>query len=173
MKIRNNSNGGFTLIEVMVYIVLFAILAIAVMQVLLVLSRSFAHARDIRGLTAASLASFERLTREIELADTVVTAESTFGVSPGVLTVRYTDPNNVVRTEKFYRGADGDLMIQENGGTAYPLTSSDIDVSSLVFYEITNASSSAIKIELTLEKALATSTRAQYYTTSVLRGTYE
>lgn len=173
MKKSSHSKRGLTLVEVLIYIVLFAILVIAVMQVLMVLSSSFAHMRDMRGLTASATASFERMTREIELADTIVTAESTLGSSPGVLTIRYTDPDNVVRTEKFYRGNEGDLMVQENGGTPYPLTSSDIDVSSLVFYQITSASSSAVKIELGLEKALATSTRAQYYTTSVLRGSYE
>ena len=165
--------SGLTLIETVVYVLLFALLAMAVMQVLLVLSKSFSHARDIRGLTAGATASFERMTREIELADTIVTAESVFGSSPGTLVVQYVGPDDVTKTEKFYRGTDGDLLVQENSGTPYPLTPSDIDVSSLVFRQITSASSSAIKIELTLEKAGATSTRASYYVTSVLRGTYE
>lgn len=172
MKNFRTYKKGVTLIEVVVYAIIFAILGIAVIQVLAVLSRNFAGASRMRELATSAALSLDRITREIKEADTFVSASSTLSASPGILTIQSTHPTSTTRTIKFSVGSDGDLLVNENNGAEYSLTSANIDVESLIFRRVTGTST-LIKVELTLKHAQATTTRANFNASAVMRGTYQ
>ncbi len=139
---------------------------------LVVLAGNFVHTSRVRALSQSAISSLDRLSREIKEADAIVVASSTLGSSPGVLTLQSTHPTTTTRTVQFSKSSDGDLLIKENNNPAYPLTASSIDVNTLIFRQISSGSTTAIKVELELVNADETTTRAWYYLTDVMRGTY-
>ena len=76
---------GFTLPEVLIYITLFAVTSLVAVNSLLAMGRALSLLRGTRGTTDATLVAFERMTRSIQSASSVVSASSTFALHPGRL----------------------------------------------------------------------------------------
>lgn len=163
---------GYTLIELIVYVAIFAVFSVLATNSLLTMTRVFAENRVMRDLNSGAVVSMERISREIKGANSIDVALSTFSSNPGVLTLNSTDASGVARTVKFYV-SDGILKIDENGTYLGDLTSQYVTVSNIIFRTFSTPQSSVIKIEMTLTSTRGNLVRTEnFYNTISLRGDY-
>lgn len=160
---------GFSLIEMLVYLGVLTIIFVVVINTLLSFSGSYRALSVQRIVEHSAVGALERMTRDIRNATSIDTANSTFGTSPGVLTI-ITTQNSVSTTTKFYVQS-GTLKVDVNGTYVGPLTLSNVTVTSLIFTNLTSAHSSAVKIDLTLFGRLGTTTKSlPYHSTVIIKG---
>lgn len=161
-----NKSKGFTLIETLIYLALFMLVIIAIIDSISAISNSYKNVKELRAIESSAMTSLDRMVSEIRNAISVDTANTTFNSSPGQLTLV-----NGTSTKKFYV-SNNRLMINEDGLIG-PLTGSDIKVTSLIFRSIATTTASAVKIELSLRNvASSTSLTENFYMTATLRGSY-
>ncbi len=163
---------GFSLVEMLFYVVILSCALLAVLQTLIVLTRSYGILKNVQSIEQESAFSLERLVREVRNANAIDDAGSTFGATPGKLLLNSTDVSGIARTVEF-SVVNGSLSLKESGVVTGVLTSSSTAVTSLVFRKITTARSKGVKIEMTLTSGTSTSARTEnFYITAVLRDSY-
>lgn len=162
---RNNTKG-FTLIETLVYLGLFVMLIIFIIDSILAVSTSYKNVKELRAIESSVMISMDRMISEIRNAVSIDSANSTFNSNPGQLSLI-----NGTSSKRFYV-SNNRIMINEDGLVG-PLTGSDISIVSLVFRSIATTTASAVKIELSLRNvASSTSLTENFYMTATLRGSY-
>lgn len=152
-------NRGFTLIEVLLYMGLFALISVVALSALGGMSKALSTLRANRGTTDATVVAFERMVREIQNATSTNAAQSTFGLSPGTLVL---NSNNTTVTF-FLSGTT--LMVQEGSAGASSLLPSGVSFSSLLFRRARTSASEGVKIEAVVNGKIMN-------TTAVIRGSY-
>lgn len=168
MRNRITSMKGFTLIEMLVYISVMLLIAVGLVTTFHSLDTALLKNRDDRALTESATVSLERIGRAIRSADSVNTGMSTLGSSPGVLTL-----TEGATTTKFSL-VSGNLMLTINSKDVGPLTGDDVTVNSLTFTYYPGTATDLVRVALTLTRVgdVSTTTRT-FYTSAVLRGSYE
>jgi Tfp pilus assembly protein PilW len=162
-----NFSKGYSLIELLVYVSLFVLISIVIIQSLIFTMKTYANARAYRTLQQNGELVMERITREIRQASAVSTGSSTFGSSPGTLSLSGEDSVGTPYTATVsVSGGSVQLATSSVGST---LSSTEVTVSNLTFWNITTATSSAIKIELTLTTLNSPVISSKFYGTAVLR----
>lgn len=161
-------NGGFSLIEMLVYLAVMIVLVGALITSFLSLNTTLARNATERALMRGAQTSLERMTRDIMRADGINMGLSTLDTPLGALAV-----TESTTTTRFYVSGDA-LMVSVNGVAQGPLTSDALSVENLVFHRFTSSTSEMVRVALTLHSSSrsASSTRT-FYTSAVLRGTYE
>jgi type II secretory pathway pseudopilin PulG len=167
-NIRKSASAGFSLIEALVYLSITVVLAGALVTTFLSLNTTLLRNRTERELTHSASVSLERMVRDIREANSVDTGMSTLGSSPGVLELE-----SASGTTRFYLSS-GALVVNVNGTEIGPLTSDAVTVQGLVFQKYTGSTTDMVRVGLTLSAVsrAASSTRT-FYTSAVLRGSYE
>lgn len=166
---------GISMLEAVIYVALLAGLLVIAVDITLVSSNAFGKARLNRALAVEGGSALERIIREVRLAHGIDELASTFGSSPGALsleTIRGPDSETLV-TRTF--AIDGEtLTLQEDSETPQVLTPG-VSVTRLMFYKISTAAttSQSIRIEMTVEDELGPLSALQNFTgTAVLRRSY-
>ncbi len=163
---------GFSLVEMLFYVVILSFALLAILQTLIVITRSYGILKSVQSIEQESALSLERLVREVRNASAIDDAGSTFGTTPGKLLLNSTDISGATRTVEFSVVAEK-LSLKENGVVTGVLTSSSTAVTNLVFRKITTTRSKGVKIEMTLTSGSGPSSRTEnFYTTAVLRDSY-
>ncbi|MBU3925874.1 type II secretion system GspH family protein [Patescibacteria group bacterium] len=165
---------GMSLIEVIFYTAIIAIVFILVVNSLSIVIKAFNQGRVSIKINNSAETAMERMTREIRFAYDVDDS-SVLGSSPGhlVLNTYSTSSPEVTTLIEFYIDS-GKLMIKEGDMTADQLTSSDLSVTNLIFREIIASSiSKAVKIEMTLQGSSGNYQKIEnFYNTAILRKSY-
>lgn len=170
-KIKTRFSAGFTMVELLVYIVVFSFISILAVNMFLSISSAFVEIRGNHELARSGGAVLEKMTREIKWANTI-DASSTLGTAPSTLILNGTDLSGTARTTTF-AVSNGDLIFSEGGTSVGSLLSGSVSVDSFLIREITTSVSSAVRIELTLSYERGSTTRTEnFYTTVSLRGGY-
>jgi len=105
-------------------------------------------------------------------ADTVDVA-SLFETNPGDLRLIDTDSDGAVRAVRFYVN-EGKIYISENGEAGVALSPDSVTISSLIFYNLSNLNSQAVRIKLEVEKNQNNRiTTLPFSDTVILRGSYQ
>lgn len=164
---KKNYSKGYSLIELVIYIALFVILSMAVMQSLISIMKTYSNAQSYRTIQQNGELVMERTTRELRQADTLSTAGSTFGTSPGVVTFSGQDVAGVPYTGTI--GVSNGKVQVTIGGVTSDLTNNTVVVSSLIFSRIQSVPKEAVKMILTLTTAKAPFVTSSFYTTVILR----
>lgn len=163
---------GFSLVEMLFYVVILSFSLLAVLQTLIVLTRSYGILKNVQSIEQESAFSLERLVREVRNANAIDDVGSTFGTTPGKLLLNSTDVSGTARTVEF-SVVGGKLSLKENGVVTGVLTSSSTAVTNLVFRKITTTHSKGVKMEMTFTSGSGLSARTEnFYTTAVLRDSY-
>ena len=163
---------GFTLIEIMLYVSLFTFVSSLSMNALIQTIRAFNDLRISRDINDSSVKIMERMTRDIKSATAVDLLNSTFGASPGRLTLTTVNASGTPTTVEYYI-SNSILLYKENGVAKGSLMSARTKIDALVFYYINTGATVAIKTELHVSSARGTVSDADhFYDTSILRGTY-
>ena len=164
----NVSNAGFTLIEMLVYIALLAIVSMSSISLLFSLNDMFEKNRADQLITRGGTIAMERILYDIRSADFVNTFNSTFISTPGVLVLT----KDTTTTE--FSKVNGAVSVKVNSVTLGPLTNSSVSVDELRFFRYSNLMTEAVRIRLTLSVTVGETTVSEtFYGGTVLRGSYE
>ena len=164
--------GGFTVIETTVYVGLFSLLSIIIMNTMWSTIRISNELRVTRDINDTAVVVMERLTRDIKNATLVDIANSSFASSPGRLTIQTMTASGTAMTVEYFV-ASSTLRVKENGVDKGSLLSTRTQIEGLVFYYITSGATVAIKTELHMRSLRGASTNVDhFYNTTILRGTY-
>lgn len=167
---------GYSLIELVIYVAVFAAFAAVVVGIVLALGNVWGTARANRILSRAGTDALERITRELRFARAIRPAESVFNASPGALSLEtFTDPASQATTTVRFSVSGAQLVISEADESNVALTPSTVRVDSFVVWEITpTARASTTRVELVLTAGAGTKFQksATFSATGVLRGSY-
>jgi type II secretory pathway pseudopilin PulG len=167
MKTRLQKQKGYTLIEIIVYLAIFTATSILVINSFVLVISSFNMTRINRDILEAGSNVMERISREIRQATAVDIAGSTFGTSPGVLSL------TTGSTIDNFMVSSGSVAFYKSGSIVDSLFGTNITVTSLIFRHIVTAEGEAVKIELTLQDTRgAVSKSVNFYNTIIVRGGY-
>ncbi len=160
---------GFTIIEIIIYTAIIAIIFVLVVNSLTVVIKAFNQGRVIIKINNSAETAIERMTREIRFAYDI-DASSTLG---HLILNTYVLGTETPTTVEFYIDS-GKLMIKEGVLPADQLTSSDLTVTNLVFRQINASSvSRAVKIEMTMQGFFGNYQKTEnFYNTTILRKSY-
>jgi hypothetical protein len=164
-KINKSKKSGYSVLELIFYIALFVLLSIAVMNAILVMTKSFKETAVYSELLDSG-STMERMSREIKQATGINSISATD------LVLNSKDDNDVDITIEFLLSGSNVQLI-ENGVLTGNLNSSNIVVTSLSFTQIDTVKGSAVKLALSARSSRDSLSRVQdFYDTIVLRGDY-
>lgn len=160
------SNKGYSIIELLFYLSLLAILTVALINSIIVMAKSFQQT-TINTDFLQSLHIMERISREVKNASSIAS------ITNGDLTLNTTNDLDQSITRRFELSG-GDVRFYENGVLLGNLNTTHISVNTMNFTEITTAKGKAIKVFLQVQsKRDPQLDRSEdFYDTMVLRGLY-
>ncbi len=159
---------GFSLVEVMVYLAVTLALAGALITTFLSLSTTLERNATERTLTRGAQVSLERISRTLRSADSINLGLSTFGTSFGTLALTESGT-----TTRLYVSGNR-LVLEINGTVLGPLTSDALTVEDVIFHRYVGSTTDMVRVALTLSAVGRSSSSTQtFYTSAILRGSYE
>ena len=175
-KLQRNTptlEGGYSFVEIIVYMMLFVTLSTVLISCLIGMTKSYRVVRSTNDLIDGAHVSMERVTREIRGATSLDLTTSVFATDPGVLKLNTTNASGGAKTVQFDTTGSTLEMLDSEHGSAVNLTGESVAVTSLVFRKITPAHGSAVRIEMTLHSLRSPIDRSISLTDTVqLRGSY-
>jgi len=164
-RTRVKTNSGYFLIEAIFYVALLAVFSVAIINAIIIMTKSFRETAIYTNLAGAG-AIMERVTREIKQAQSIAT------IGPTSLKLNTEDSEGAPKTIQFTLSGSN-LELRENDIVIGNLNAADILVDSISFTQITTAAGTAIKITLSVHSSHDLLARAaDFYGTAILRGAY-
>ena len=165
--------AGFSLVETLIYLTLMVFFFAVIVNNLIVITRTHRGLAVLREMEQSAITGLDRLTREIRAAAIILSAQSTLGSHPGVLTLSVRDDSTGNYDTVRFSLDDGALVLTKNSVVQGDLTSTKISVTNLIFTEISAASSTAVKIEMQLQATSSDEVKTEnFYHTVILRESY-
>jgi type II secretory pathway pseudopilin PulG len=154
---------GFSLLEIILYIFLMASILSTLAFFLLQLTTARTKTRTISETLAAGYLIEERLSEAVRHAQALLVGSSVFGTDPGVLSLDMVDaardPTNFSLTAD-----NGQFQISQAGLSATPLTSSNLQITNLIFTNLTgSADVGIIQVQFTVQATSLSGSRAFTY----------
>ncbi|MEK7647295.1 MAG: hypothetical protein AAB378_02905 [Patescibacteria group bacterium] len=165
---------GFTLVEMVIYAAILAVISVLVVNTILMMVRSIGFFRSVRDINSSAEISMERMVREVRLAASIDVADSVLGSSPGRLTLNTIDLVTEIPQKITFLIDSGKISLQYDGEAVRALTSDAVTVSRLVFTEIANSTSTpAVRVEMSFQAGGGAYQKSDnFYGTAVLRRSY-
>ena len=148
---------GFSLIEILVYIVILVFMLAIILEVVISITRSDRVIRSARNIENSAILSMERITREVRQADSITVAEL------GTLTL-----GKEGGTTEFYL-SNSRIFMKENGIDIGAITSTSTRVTSLKFSRFASSTVELVRTEFALESGTSTHYRTETFYTSVIK----
>lgn len=166
---------GFTLFEVVLFIALLPLVMLLTTQLLISEIDALFRARVDRNATDTAGAILERITQEVRLAESVLTASSTFDTDNGRLVLQsFSSPTSTNSAIVDISLLNNDATIQRDQNATTTLTGEDVRVTQLLFSHVTSSISELIRVSITVEAGAGRFLREKQLTTAaILRGSYE
>lgn len=173
ISIFKKRQGGYTLTEMLVTTGLMALLLLLIVDTSFSIAAAHKRAQKFLEINASAMGAFSRFSRDIRRASSVDLVNSTIGASSGkiVLNMKKSDGTNDVTT--FY--LDGDRVKEVYNGTLMgDITPGPVNVSNLTFHLFTAATTTAVRVEMTVapDDLTLDIPAVNFYSTYVLRGSY-
>jgi type II secretory pathway pseudopilin PulG len=157
--------SGYSVLELIFYMAIFAVLSVALINSLLTMTRSFRETSTY-GELVQSGSIMERIAREVRSATSINT------ISGSDLKLNTLDSAGSAKTVEFLL-AGSNIELLENNALTGNLNSTTISITALSFTRITTAEGEAVKILLTLRSNNDPAAHVyDFYDTVVLRGAY-
>lgn len=159
---RRNKKG-FSLLETIIYVLLMGVIFSAIALFLLHITIARAKTNVISEVLSAAHLIEERLSEAIRHADSIRVADSIFGTDPGVLSLNMVDASR--EPTVFSLSADnGQFQVAEAGGATFALTPSNVQVTNLVFTNLTGTNDvGIIQVQFTLEITSSSGAKPFHY----------
>lgn len=161
-------NKGTGMVEVVLYVAIFAVLSVVVTDSLIKMTKSFAETTVYADFTQATT-MFDRIGNEIRHASSINASSTSTD-----LKLNTTDSSGTAKTVEFLLSGNNVSLI-ENSTTTGNLNSPNITVNSTTssFTQITTAEGKAVKIVFVIQDTKDKSSRTEtFYDTIALRGNY-
>lgn len=165
---------GFTLMELIVYIGILALIGVASVRLILSVAFNAAEVKAERALTASAEVAVETLTREIRQAYDFDLGGSVFGQNPSTLVLKtYVTPESSATTTRTFYLSSSRLARQDAGTAPEFITSGDVKITGLTFWRLSTTTSSLITVKISLEAGEGRFKESQnFYDSAVLRAKY-
>ena len=176
VRLLNQENQkGFTLVELLIYVGLCAMLLIGIVNAMLILTDAYRTVSNARKIERSAITLMDRIIREARRS-TGISAGS-FDVPNGSVTLEAGSSTSEYITFDLQNGR---AMVTEDNDTS-PLTDSDVTVESMVFsryplYNVQFATSSVLlKVDFILTSGSTSHaiTARSFYGSAILRGSYD
>ncbi len=171
---HTRSRDGYTLVELLFYVSLFAVMTLLVINSMLTMTKAFRETSVNVELTQSSTI-LERISREVRNAS-VVTVTS---VTPGNITINTTDETGTAKTMQFLLSGMNVQLWENSTATGGVntfignLNSPSIRATTLTFNKITTTEGEALKILLTVNSIKDSQGKSvDFYNTVALRQSY-
>lgn len=158
--------------EMIISVGLLALMLVVIVDSAMAISRSHDRSQRFLEMNGAAIGAFSTFSREIRKASSIDTVGSVLEASDGkvVLNMKKDDGTND-QTALFLQ--DEKVKESKNGALVGDLTPRDIDVSNLTFRLFQIASTTAVRVEMTVSPRDESSVPPMnFYGTYVLRGSY-
>ncbi|MFA6999648.1 MAG: prepilin-type N-terminal cleavage/methylation domain-containing protein [Candidatus Paceibacterota bacterium] len=167
MKFNNNNKKAFSIVEIIIYLAIFTIISIVVINSFIIILASFSTIRTNQDLLTSGETAMNRLSYEIRQAKNVDLTNSIFDSDSSVLRLNSTDGTSYITFDKNI----DELEILKNGALFGNLLVQNISLNKLVFRHIITAHGEAVKIEIELQDTRSKVAKTEsFYDTVVLRG---
>ncbi len=171
MKPFKNNNKGYSLVELIMYSALLALLVAVISYVISALFTANQVVRATRRVENSEIAFGDKFMREVRAA-TSATVVSSYPYTNDTLTLNVSNSSGT-HTTKFYRSGDR-VMMDQNGVQVGPLTLSNARVTSLHFVVMSTTTAQAVKYEIVIIGPTSTpAVSEKFYGTSIMRGFYD
>lgn len=168
MKLKNNNRKAFSLIEIIIYIAIFTILSIVVINSFIIVLSSFSTIRSNHDLLNSGSIAMETIAREIRQADSIDVPNST----SEVLQLNSTDSSSNPVIVKFAKEG-GVLNLYRDGVLVGNLLNSKVILDFISFDRTSNTKSEGEKIKMVLRYTQGKINKTEsFYNTVILRGAY-
>lgn len=127
---NHNKRSGFTLIETSIYGLLLSGMILVSILFSLSISDGNQKARAYQEVQQNARMAMNRMIGEIEAANDLNAGSSVFGTSPGTLSLVN---DNSSKNPTVFTVVNSALRIQQGAGAVIPLTSDDVQVTNLIF----------------------------------------
>lgn len=172
MKRHTRATGGYSLIELTIYIGILAALAVMAVGGMISMVRTFGEIRAYTDLRQGGASALDRMTREIRYASAVDMAGTTLDANPGRLKLTSTDESGTPKTMEFSVASES-LVLAENGVDTGSIVGDGVTVESFVVRRALTDKGALVKLELMLKDTRDAGARsAAFYGSAVLRGAY-
>ncbi len=166
IKFIKKRNGGYALIEMLFYISIFVILSVTIINALVMMVKSFAET-SIQADFVQSGNILERMSREIRQATSIDTTSTSSN-----LKLNSTTTAGAAKTIQFVLSGTN-LQLWEGNVLTGNLNAPNIQVTSLIFTQITTAKGKAIRVQISVQNTKDKSARTvNFYDTIGLRRSY-
>jgi len=173
MNIKSKSEG-FTLIEMLLYIGIIAIMLATLLSFSLQMLASSAKSQTDQTVYSEERYATERLTYEIRNAAGVNVASSSFGVNlaaSSTAMLSLSEASSPLNPTVF-SVASGTFMVQQGTGAPIALNSSSTQVTSLVFSNYSTGTYNNVGFLMNISDS-STSTRNEYVASTTIEGSAE
>lgn len=166
-KIKKLKNA-FSIIEIIIYLAIFTIVSIVVINSFIIVLSSFTTIRINHDLLGSGSMAMERISREIRQASSIDVVNTT----SEVLQLNSTDSSGNIVVIKFAKEGDA-LNIYKDGNIVGNILASNIILNSISFDRIVTTKGEGLKIKIVLQNTGGKIERIEnFYNTVVLRGGY-
>jgi len=176
-KFLPNIFGGFSLIEMIVYIAIMTIIVTTFIQSFVVILKSNKNAFADMNIRNSGYGAMQTMIGEIRKGSTLDIADSNF--ASGTALINEVDASSTLTVVKFSVDSTSKVLNFYSGATSTalsligPLTSNDTQVSQLIFTPINTGSTTALRIQLNMQTTIDNRLRSEwFYSTVVLRRSY-
>ena len=143
-RMKNRTEEGLTLVEIVLYLALFAIIFFTVMQFVLAVSENNRVAMARSKVERTHIFVLEHLQESFSEAESVNDVGSLFEDDSGVMVLN-------LESGSLRYSLVNDRIMFERGGVSVPLTAPDVVVSRFYLEEVLNAASSTVGVRITME----------------------
>ncbi|MEN9604606.1 MAG: hypothetical protein RJB39_291 [Candidatus Parcubacteria bacterium] len=165
-----NNKAGMTLIELVIYFSLLAVLSAVVVSSIFSLFKSYASIKVGQDMETTAIQVLDRMTRDIHDADSILVNLSSFGIPSSYVTLSMN--SSASETIKYYVASTTKIAVDKNGVYLGELSLSTVKIDNFLIRYINGTSTQALKIELGLigeVRNASTTIYKNFYTTVQLR----
>ena len=171
--VKKNNTAGFTIVETIIYFTMLSIITVLVIGSIISLFKNYNIIRANQQIENNAVTIIDKLTRDVRSARSVVTAQSSFGIPLGILTLDIASSTNDTASTSVKLYLTGNkIRYAQNGVDIGNLSTSEVSISNFKIYYIGASSTEALKVELGIDSIShlnSTTTSKNFYTTIQLR----
>ncbi len=151
-KHTNNKNKGFSIVEVIIYFSMLAIMSTLVITSIINLFKNYNVIKANQYIEYNAISIIDKLTRDTRDAQSIDIVDSSFSVAQGSVSLNIASSTNeaVTNSVKFYL-ENNKIKYMKDGVYFGNLSTNNVAVSNFKIYYINASSTEAIKVELNLE----------------------
>jgi type II secretory pathway pseudopilin PulG len=175
LKIKNNKNNqsGFSLVEIIIYFGLLAVISTLVTTNIISLFKNYNIVRSNQEIEYNAINILDKLTRDVRDARSVNIGDSSFSVAEGSISLNIASTTNdtASNTIRFYLN-NSKIKYMKDGVDVGNISTNAVNISNFRIYYISASSTEAVKVELTIDtipRLNSSQISKNFYTTILLR----